>query len=73
MAEPRCIEGLTLILEGDGSNTLWSLTWPRIGSIENHLASGLEKTSVQKTGDVVNGSGVADSSVNITLKHVGLD
>jgi len=44
---------------GEGSKLLRSLVIPRMGSTGNHLASGRDNTSVQKTGGVVKGSGEA--------------
>jgi hypothetical protein len=48
-----------LEVDGEGSKPLRLLVIPRTGSTGNHLASGRENTSVQKTGGVVNGSGDA--------------
>ena len=56
--DPGCIVGPVYVV-GVGSNTFRLLTMQRIGSTGSQRASGLENTSVQNTGGVDTGSGVA--------------
>ena len=50
---------------GLGSKTFRLLVMPRMGSTGSHRASGREKTSVQKTGGEVVGSGDAVLRISI--------
>lgn len=59
MVEPGWAEEAAAEETGEGSKTFRLLTIQRIGSTGSQRASARENTSVQKTGGVVIGSGVA--------------
>lgn len=56
--EPGCVAGAEYVV-GEGSKTFRLFTMERMGSTGSQRASGREKTSVQNTGGVDTGSGVA--------------